>query len=58
MGFPGGSSVKNPTARQELQERWVPSQGQEDPLEEAVVVHPSLLAGESHGQRSLAGYSP
>ena len=32
--------------------------GQEDPLEEAWQLTPVLLPGESHGQRSLAGYSP
>ena len=32
--------------------------GREDALEEGRVAHPSVLAGESHGQRSLAGYSP
>ena len=36
---------------------WVPSPGQEDPLEEEMATHSSVLAGESHGQRSLAGYS-
>ena len=32
--------------------------GQEDPLEEAWPPTPVFLSGESHGQRSLAGYSP
>ena len=33
--------------------------GQEDPPEEGMAPHSStLLPGESHGQRSLAGYSP
>ena len=30
----------------------------EDPLEAGTANHSSILAGESHGQRSLAGYSP
>ena len=34
------------------------SLGQEDPLEESTATHSSILPGESHGQRSLAGYSP
>ena len=34
------------------------SLGWEDPLEEAQKPTPVLLPGESHGQRSLAGYSP
>ena len=33
-------------------------QGPEDLLEEEMTTHSSILAGESHGQRGLAGYSP
>ena len=47
--------VKNPPA---MQETWVQSLGWEDPLEEAMATHSSILTGESHGQRSLAGHSP
>ena len=36
----------------------VQSLGQEDALEEGTATHSSILAGESRGQRSLAGYSP
>ena len=37
----------------------VPSMGQEDPLEKGMTTHSSIhLSVESHGQRSLAGYSP
>ena len=32
--------------------------GQEDPLEEGMATTPVFLPGESHGQRSLVGYSP
>ena len=32
--------------------------GQDEPLEKGLATHPSILAGESHGQRSLVGYSP
>ena len=53
-----GSAVKNPPAMQELQEMRVLSLGREDPLEEEIVTHSSILAGKAHGQRSLAGYSP
>ena len=31
--------------------------GREDPQEESMATHPIILAGESQGQRSLAGYS-
>ena len=44
MGFPGGSAVKNPPAMQEPQEMWVQSLGWEDPLEECVATHSSILA--------------
>ena len=30
----------------------------EDPLEKEMVTTPVFLPGESHGQRSLVGYSP
>ena len=32
--------------------------GWEDPLEEGVATHSSILAWRIHGQRSPAGYSP
>ena len=38
-----------------VQETWVRSLGQKDPLEKEMVV---FVPGEFHGQRSLAGYSP
>ena len=47
--------VKNPL--QETEVTWVRSLSQEDPLEEGMATHSSTLPGESHGQRSLAGYS-
>ena len=46
--------VKNLPAMRETQ---VPSLGQEDPLEKGMATHSCILAQESHGQRSLAGYS-
>ena len=36
----------------------VQSLGREDPLERAWQCTPVFLPGESHGQRSLEGYSP
>ena len=47
--------VKNLLA---MQETWVQSLGQEDPLEKGMATHSSMLAGEFHEQRILAGYSP
>ena len=37
---------------------WVQSLGREDPLEKEMATHSSILAGKSHGQRSLVGYQP
>ena len=41
MGFPGVSVVKNPPA---IRETWVQSLGWEDPLEEGMATHSSILA--------------
>ena len=43
LGFPGGSVVKNLPAKQETQ---VQSLDQEDPLEEEMATHSSILAWE------------
>ena len=37
---------------------WVRSLGRGDPLEKGMATPSSILAGESHEQRSLVGYSP
>ena len=39
-------------------ENQVQSLGQEDPLEKEMATHPVFLPRESHGHRSLVGYSP
>ena len=56
---PGSSlvakTVKNLSAMQEI---WVWSLGQEDPLEKEWLPTPVFLPGEFHGQRNLVGYSP
>ena len=44
MGFPGSTVVKNPPEMQELQETRVQSLGEEDPLEEGMATHSSILA--------------
>ena len=41
-----------------IQETWVQSLGQEDPLEKEMATHSSIPAEKFHGQRSLASYSP
>ena len=69
MIYTGGSEAKNPHAMQETQVR---SLGWEDHLEKEMATHSNILAwrrrkwqptpiflpGESHGQKSLVGYSP
>ena len=46
LGFPGGTSGRLCLLAQEMQEMRVQSLGQEDPLEEKVVAHSSILAWE------------
>ena len=58
VGFPSGSVIKNPPAMQESQETQVRSLGLEDLPEDGMKPTSVFLPGESHGQRSLAGYSP
>ena len=41
-----------------MQETQVWSLGQEDPIEKEMATHSNILAWETHGQRSLVGYSP
>ena len=65
IGILGGSQCINTSlVAQKLKrltpvrETWVQSLGQEDPLEKEMATPPVFLLGESHGQRSLVGYSP
>ena len=57
-GFPSDSVVKTLPAMQEPQETLAQSLGWEAPLEKDMAIHSSILAGVSHGQSSLIGYSP
>ena len=41
-----------------MQEMWVWSLGREDPLENKMATHSSILAYKIHEERSLVGYSP
>ena len=62
LGFPRGSVVKNLLAMQAPQETWVQSLGQEDPLEEGMTTHSSVLAwripgtGEPGGLPSMGSH--
>ena len=43
---------------QEIQDSWVRSLGQEDPLEKGMATHCSILAWRIPWTEDLAGYSP
>ena len=56
FGLPGGSVVKNPLVIQEMQ---FPSLGREDPLEEEMATHSSIIAWRiPWTEESLAAYNP
>ena len=59
-GFPGGTSGKEPACQCRRRQRpGVRSLGGEDPLEEEMTTHSSILAWRiPWTKRSLAGYSP
>ena len=59
LGFPGGAGGKEPTCqcRQRQRQGFDPWVGK-IPWQRAQQPTPVFLPGESHGQRSLAGYSP
>ena len=44
VGFPCDSVVKNLPVVQKVEEMWVQSLGQEDPLEQEMATHSSILA--------------
>ena len=55
MAFPSGPAVKNPPAMQEPQETWVQFLGQEDPLEDGMATHSSILAWRIPGTEEPGG---
>ena len=58
LGFPDGSVVR---IRLPMQETWVQSLGQEDPLEKGMATHSNLLAWKipwTEDYTGLVGYSP
>ena len=58
MGFPGGVVVKNSTCQQRRRKGWgFDSWVEKIPWVGEMATQSSILAGESHGQRSLGGYS-
>ena len=54
----GGATGKEPACQCSRHVRDIGSLGREDPLEEGMATHSSILPGEPQGQKSLAGYSP
>ena len=56
-GLPGGSAVKNSPAEQETQERGLRFLGREDPLENEMATHSSLLAWETLWTGAPGGHS-
>ena len=62
VGSPGGSVGKESACNTGDEDRFKfdpqDPRVREDALEEGMATHSSILAWESHGQRSLAGYSP
>ena len=57
-GFPSGSAVKNLPVMQDLQETQVQSLGQEDPVEEGMATHSSVLAWRIPWTEELVGCRP
>ena len=52
LGLPGGSVVKNLSV---IQETWVQSLGQEDPLEKKMATHSSIISWEIPCAEELSG---
>ena len=57
QGWPGGTVVRNHLPVQKTQEKCVGSLGQEDPLEEEMAIHSSILAWKTSWTEE-PGYSP
>ena len=61
VSFGGGGAsvvVQMVTNLPAMWETWIQCLGLEVPLEKGMAAYSSFLPGESHGLRSLAGYSP
>ena len=57
-GSRGGAGGKEPACQRRTHKRRRLDLGREDPLQEGMATHFSILAGKSHRQRSLVGSSP
>ena len=58
QGFPGGASGKEPTCQYRSKRLGLDAWVGMIPWRNAWQLTPVFLPGESHGQRSLEGYSP
>ena len=58
VGLPSGSAIKNPPAMQETMRHGFNPWVRKIPWRRTWQPTPVFLPGESHGQRSLVGYSP
>ena len=58
MGFPGGTSGKEPTCQCPRHEMRFPSLSQEDALEEGMATHSSILSWRIPWTEEPGGYSP
>ena len=58
IGFQGGAVVKDLPANAGDTRDVGLIPGREEPLEKEMATRSGIVAGKSHGQRSLVGYSP
>ena len=58
LGYPDGTSGKDPTANAGQIREMVQSLGQEDPLEEGMATHPSILAWRTTWTKELKELIP
>ena len=58
MGFPGGASGKEPACQCRRGKKHFDPWVRKIPCRRAWETTPVYLPGESHGERSLVGYSP
>ena len=58
LGFPEGAMIRICLSMQETQEMWVSSLGGEDPLEEEMATHSSILAWKIPWTEGSGGLQP
>ena len=58
MGFPGGARHEEPICQCSRHEMWIRFLGGDDPLEEGMTAHSSILAWRTPWTEERAGYGP